>query len=184
MPSVDVVGPLVHAMQASVTDKKRPSRAASGRAGSGAENEHGGLRRLFTFNSAARKRVSVQVRRLLDGIHSNPYDPNLSVKTLKVRCGLRDNNVSCRFKSETGVSLHEYIAVLRVRTAVDLLHCPALSVAEVADLIGYGHLQTFYRIFRRYFPCNPGAFRRQRGVSCLRRTMVVQDAARLCGAVN
>lgn len=103
--------------------------------------------------------LSLNVKEAVEWIHHNLFDPQLSVKTLKTRCKIRDNNVSCHFKCETGIHLHSYIAMLRLETAVILLHDPHLSIAEVADRVGYRHLQTFYRVFRRYFRCNPGSFR-------------------------
>jgi AraC-like DNA-binding protein len=103
--------------------------------------------------------LSLQVKQAVECVHHNLFDPQLSVKTLKTRCKIRDNNVSCHFKCETGIYLHSYIAMLRLETAVILLHDPHLSIAEVADRVGYRHLQTFYRVFRRFFRCNPGSFR-------------------------
>ncbi len=103
--------------------------------------------------------LSVRVKEVVECIHHNLFDPQLSVKSLKTKCKIRDNNVSCQFKCETGIYLHSYIAMRRLETAVILLHDSHLSIAEVADRVGYRHLQTFYRVFRRYFRCNPGSFR-------------------------
>lgn len=114
---------------------------------------------LYSSPPAVPDGVSAPVRTLLESIHRNPFDPTLSVKTLKASCRLRDNNVSCRFRSETGMYLHVYIVALRMQAAARLMERSALSIADVAQLVGYGHLQTFYRVFKEYFRCTPAVFR-------------------------
>jgi len=104
--------------------------------------------------------LSLEVRALLQCIHRDLFSPTLSVKTLKQRCGLRDNNVSSRFKSETGVYLNSYIARLRVQAAVMLLRSGRQSAAEVASRVGFANVQTFYRVFRVALGCTPGVYRR------------------------
>jgi AraC-like DNA-binding protein len=121
------------------------------------------LDRFRQLRPAPSQGISRQVRKLLECIHTNLFDPNVSVKTLKARCGLRDNNVSCRFRCETGIYLHAYIAALRLEAATILLRRPELTVIEIAQLVGYYHLQTFYRAFKGRFRCTPAAFRRRAG---------------------
>jgi AraC-like DNA-binding protein len=105
------------------------------------------------------RQFSMEVLRLLRCIHENLFDPELSVKSLKVRCRLRDNNISSRFKWETGSYLNDYIETRRLEAAIALLGRDELSVAEAAHNVGYRHLQTFYRTFRRRYGCTPGVFR-------------------------
>ncbi len=105
--------------------------------------------------------VSSQVRTLLNQIHQGLFDASLNVKTLKSRCRIRNNNISCYFKLETGTSIRNYIESLRLEAASLLLQDGARSVFEVAQAIGYSHPQSFYRAFTRHFHCTPGAARRR-----------------------
>ena len=105
---------------------------------------------------------SCEVDSLLRYLNANIFDPALSVKTLKARCRLRDNNISCRFKLETGLYLHSYITARRIDAAAILLHESQLSIAETARCVGYRHLQTFYRLFKDHLGCTPAAFRARR----------------------
>ena len=103
--------------------------------------------------------VSWQVRNLLNCIHDELFDPDLNVKTLKSRCRMRDNNISCRFKYEMGISINAYIASLRFEAVTLLLQDRSSSVSDVAQSVGYRNLQTFYRAFKHQFHCTPGVFR-------------------------
>src|SRR2546421_11576231 len=125
------------------------------------------LERFREARTATIEGVSCQVGRLVKGIHADLFDPNLSVKTLKVRCRMYDNNVSCRFKHEIGMSIKDYIESLRLEAASQLLSTGSFTTFEVAQSLGYRNPQTFYRAFGRRFQCTPGSLcmsgRRPRG---------------------
>ena len=117
------------------------------------------LQRFRSARTPATQGTSCNVRDLLRGIHEALFDPRLTVRQLKVRCRVRDNNVAYHFKWETGVSIKEYIEDLRTEAAGELLRTGEYNNWEVAQAVGYTHLQTFYRAFRRRFGCTPGDFR-------------------------
>lgn len=105
--------------------------------------------------------TSWEVRYLLNHIHDELFDPALNVQVLKQRCHIRDNNISCRFKYEMGISIRRYIESLRLEAASVLLRQHSFTAAEVARSVGYPYIQTFYRAFKRQFRCTPGVIRRQ-----------------------
>lgn len=105
------------------------------------------------------KELPREVREVLNYIHCNLFDPDLNVQTIKSRCRIRDNNISCRFRFEMGVTIKEYIESLRMEAARWLLERGCIGVFDVAQFVGYYHLQTFYRAFQRKFECTPAAVR-------------------------
>jgi AraC-like DNA-binding protein len=117
------------------------------------------LRQFREDNPSPEEPVSWQVRRLLGYIHEHLFDPGLSVRTLKARCELRDNNISSRFKNEVGVPIKVYIERLRLDAARVLLEEHPLRVSQIAHAIGYPYLQTFYRVYLRRFRQSPGCGR-------------------------
>jgi AraC-like DNA-binding protein len=121
----------------------------------------GELRRFQQPRTPALDGRSWHIRRLLQCIHERTFDPKLNVNNLKRNCSVRDHNISSRFKHETGVSIKRYIEDLRLDAAEHLLQHGAFSAAEVAQCVGYEHLQTFYRAFTRRFDCTPGVARRR-----------------------
>ncbi|HEY0154272.1 MAG TPA: helix-turn-helix transcriptional regulator [Longimicrobium sp.] len=117
------------------------------------------LQRFRLANAPATNGVSWHVRALMAEINESLFDQRLTVNTLKARCRIRDNNIAYHFKDETGVSIKEYIERLRIAAAGELLRSGNFNAWEVAHAVGYSHLQTFYRAFRRRFGCTPGDFR-------------------------
>ncbi len=117
------------------------------------------LHRFLQLHPQPSQRLTWPVRKLLNCIHEELFDPTLNVRRLKDRCQIRDNNVSCRFKHEMGISIKTYIEALRLEAANVLLMQRTFSASEVAQSVGYNHLQTFYRAFDRHFDRTPGMVR-------------------------
>lgn len=96
-----------------------------------------------------------EMGRILNDIHRHLFDPALNVNAVKARCGIRDNNVSSRFRRTLGIGIREYIEGLRLAAADRLLRDGDLEVYLVAMAIGYDHEETFCRAFRRRFGRTP-----------------------------
>lgn len=93
---------------------------------------------------------------ILEHIHQNLFDSDLNVGTIKERCRVRDNNISCRFRRVMGATIKEYIESLRLKAASRLLE-KRVPVFDVALSVGYDYPQTFYRAFQRNFECTPAS---------------------------
>lgn len=119
------------------------------------------LQRFQLESRPEKSDLTAELRAVVRCIHEDLFDPQLSVKTLKARCGIRDNNVSLRFRWHLGKTIHEYIEGLRLKAARRLLEQGEVGVFDVALLVGYNHPQTFHRAFERKFACTPGAYRRR-----------------------
>lgn len=66
-----------------------------------------------------------------------------------------------RFNAETGRTPLELLQDLRVERARRLLETTTLSVAQVAEQVGYQDVATFSRLFARHTQLTPAAFRRK-----------------------
>lgn len=76
----------------------------------------------------------------------------------------RQTNVSAShlrhvFKTETGLSLTQYIKVITMQQAELLLRTTFLSVKEVVHRVGFGSESYFSREFRRIHGLAPGKYR-------------------------
>jgi len=116
-----------------------------------------------TLSDAAELRVlskshSFPIDHVLNLIHGQFRRMDMSVKVLKHDCDIRDNNFSSIFKREIGMTIKEYIEWLRVREACSLLDRGCITIVEVGYEVGYEHVQTFYRVFRRRLSCTPGQY--------------------------
>jgi AraC-like DNA-binding protein len=96
---------------------------------------------------------------MLDLIHQNPFDTQLSVKTLRRQCGLRDHNVSSDFKFFVGCSIMAYVTSLRLMAAIACLQGTGGTITNISRRVGYISIQRFYVAFYREFGTTPGRFR-------------------------
>lgn len=64
------------------------------------------------------------------------------------------------FKSQTGLSLTDYIHKIRILEACRLLRDAGKSVQEVMREVGYQDSKFFYEIFKRYTGNTPGSYRK------------------------
>jgi AraC-like DNA-binding protein len=101
------------------------------------------------------------VRRIMEFVQAHLCDERLCVKGIKVSCNLHDNNISTRFRMQMGVTIREYIDKARLLLAARLLEDESISAWDVSYVVGYSHVQTFYRGFHREFGCTPGDYRRR-----------------------
>jgi AraC-like DNA-binding protein len=60
---------------------------------------------------------------------------------------------------EEGVSFREVLADVRKSLALDYLERSTLSVAEIANLLGYEEPANFHRAFRKWTSEGPGRYR-------------------------
>lgn len=63
------------------------------------------------------------------------------------------------FKNEVGYTPHEYIAVVRINRAKELLKSTDYSVAQIANLVGYEYASSFSTIFQGRIGMTPKKYR-------------------------
>ena len=82
------------------------------------------------------------------------YYEKLTVKSLAQQTGLDIDYFGRLFKRETGMTVHQYIAKIRVRNAENMLQSGNYKVQEVAQQCGFSDTFHFYKLFRalRGFP--------------------------------
>ena len=70
----------------------------------------------------------------------------------------------CRlFKKEYGIGFHAYLSYYRVEKGRELLQDTQLYVANIVDMIGFGSVVQFNRMFRRLIGTSPAQWRKQHG---------------------
>lgn len=65
------------------------------------------------------------------------------------------------FKKETGFTIINYVHKLRIEQGIRLMD-EDLSVAEIAEKVGYNNLNQFYKYFEQYTGQTPAAYRKRR----------------------
>ena len=73
---------------------------------------------------------------------------------------LNPNYLTTLLKKETGLSFKELVQKQRFYAISDQLKNTSLSIEKIARQNGYESTTHFYRKFREYYGCSPGAYRR------------------------
>ena len=79
--------------------------------------------------------------------------------------GLAPTTFSRRFKLATGDRPMNYVHMLRIEKAKELLEADSVSVDEIGHAVGYGDPASFRRIFKRKVSLTPSVYRRKFGHS-------------------
>lgn len=94
-------------------------------------------------------------------IDSNYADPNLSANDLSEKFDLSISYLSRTFKRVTGHRLNDYIHIVRIRRAQELLRGTNIPINEIASMVGFSSSSAFIRSYRTIEGITPGSYREQ-----------------------
>lgn len=97
----------------------------------------------------------------LAALHESPGEP-WSVDALAEKAALSRSAFAERFQRVMGASPAAYLAEVRMQEARALLRDGEVSVAQIAERLGYATEAAFRRAFRRVVGATPGDVRRRR----------------------
>ena len=112
------------------------------------------------------KRFSIQLpttddKRLLDIIHyldAHLHEP-LTLPLIATHFGLSVRNLTRLFQASLKVSFLQYIKMLRIIRAMELLRKNELNISEVAYLVGYSSIAAFSNTFQQLVNMRPSEFK-------------------------
>jgi YesN/AraC family two-component response regulator len=110
-------------------------------------------------------RIVLQTRRYL---RANFATPGISLEQLAERVGVSRNHLSYEFAKETGQTITDYIARLRVEAACHFLATTTLKVYEIAERVGYSNVEHFSRVFRKVAGTSPARWASEESVNVSR----------------
>jgi YesN/AraC family two-component response regulator len=121
------------------------------------------FQQLVTFYNQDQKQPSdVQIKKLLRYLDHHYADPTLSLDSLAEVFNLNASYLSRYFKEQTGMNYVEYLAILRIKKAKDLLVSnPRQKIYEIGTQVGFSGKETFIRTFKRFEGITPGVYRKQ-----------------------
>ncbi|MCC8137722.1 MAG: AraC family transcriptional regulator [Clostridiales bacterium] len=83
----------------------------------------------------------------------------LSLETVADVAGFSKYHFSRIFKECSGYNFYDYLCLLRIKAAENLLMSKEHSITEVALLSGFSSLSTFNRMFKKKKGCTPSEYR-------------------------
>lgn len=96
---------------------------------------------------------------ILNYIAEHYSDPSLSLASIAEFVNLSPAYLSDSFKKDTGKNIKQVISDIRLDKASELLRTTPLTVAEIAQKIGYRDSNYFSKFFKQQFGVSPHGYR-------------------------
>jgi len=113
-------------------------------------------------SGAADHRNDPVVRCALQYMRERYGDPSIRVGEIARHVGLSPGHFSVYFRTRTGMSPYQYLLRLRLEHAKALLLETRLTVAEVAERVGFNSQCHFSRAFKKVFAVAPSTLRQSK----------------------
>ncbi len=85
----------------------------------------------------------------------NRFKENITARDVAAECLINEDYLNLIFKKEINLTVTDYIRKKRLHYASMLLKSSDLSVSEVAFNSGFQSIQTFNRLYKRYYGVSP-----------------------------
>ena len=101
------------------------------------------------------------IYRSKDYISNHYMDHNRSVKSVSENVFLSVSYLCTYFKSETGVTLNQYITDYRIRKALNLLSSTNMKIIDVSSAVGYKDSNYFAKLFKKQTGMSPKEYKKK-----------------------
>ena len=85
----------------------------------------------------------------------------ISLESLSHTFGYSQSYLSRFFKSSFGIGINQYLTIIRLKNAIQLMHEKKHSITYCALESGFNSMRTFYRAFENEFKCSPKQYMEQ-----------------------
>lgn len=102
------------------------------------------------------------ILRVLDYIHGNYSKTDLSLNLIAEEFRVSVSHLSKLFKEQTEGNFIDYLMALRIAEAKRLLEETDEKIMDIAESVGYGNVNSFVRIFKKFTALTPSEYREQR----------------------
>jgi len=100
--------------------------------------------------------IALRIKTYIDQHYS---DPNLSLNQVSDMFGVSSKNISSLFKEELDVKFMDYLLQVRFEHAKQMLMDTDEPIQNIAEKVGYTHVISFHRAFKKMFELPPGEYR-------------------------
>lgn len=95
-------------------------------------------------------------------VYDNISDSSFAVDQLLVEIGMSRSQIYRKFKAISDKNPSEYIRILRLQYACDLLQQNGHTISEIAYMSGFGNISYFNTCFKRHFGVSPGKYKSEK----------------------
>lgn len=120
-------------------------------------------RDILSRNEPEKEQTHPVIRDIVGFMNQHYADPMLSMSAIADTYGISAVRLSLDFKELTGMSPSEYLLLLRMEKAKEMLLRTKLSVKDIGLAVGYYDASGFIRRFRQYMVMTPSQYRQTMG---------------------
>lgn len=92
---------------------------------------------------------------IINYIYENYWDSGLSSQQIGMELQIPYRVLLNKFREKTGYSVNEYIMLVRLNKAANLLENTNMSIKTITSMIGIENETYFYKVFRKQYGCSP-----------------------------
>lgn len=107
------------------------------------------------------RRRSNRIDRILEYIHENAADPTLSLSRVASAFYMNASYLGQRFHQQTGIKFTDYLNLYRIVKACDLLLNSHYLTYEISEIVGFGNINYFHRVFKKITGVGTEEFRKK-----------------------
>jgi two-component system response regulator YesN len=101
----------------------------------------------------------LDIRQITDYLHNHYNDVNLTQTQVADYFEVTCSSLSLQFKKRQGINMMDYLHMLRVEKAKELLSTTDMKIVKITEVVGFGNVKTFIRVFKSFTGVTPGIFR-------------------------
>lgn len=95
------------------------------------------------------RRRSTRMDRILEYVHENATDPTLSLSRVASAFYMNASYLGQRFHQQNGIKFTDYLHLYRIVKACDLLLNSQYLTYEISEMVGFGNINYFHRVFKK-----------------------------------
>jgi two-component system response regulator YesN len=103
----------------------------------------------------------VMIEKMRTYIEDNLTDPNLSLKQISHHFDIHPCQFSRVFKAGTEEKFIDYVTRLRIELSKEKLAQSCDTIQDIAEQVGYTHVISFIRVFKKNEHATPGEYRKK-----------------------
>ena len=113
------------------------------------------------FVEATPRKKLTDFDKIITLINTNLFSPNLNAKFICNQCYITPEHLSRLFKKNMNLHFSSYVNTERIKKASALLLDTDYPLVKIAELVGYGDVYYFCKIFKKYRLMTPTEYRKK-----------------------
>ena len=118
------------------------------------------LLQQYQYSQQVPATLQNRIRKAVAYLEDHYADDTLSIGLLARQCGMSEAYFRRCFREIYALSPLQYINMIRLNRAKDLLNAGSLPIGEIAGQVGFGDIYYFSKAFKREAGCSPSDYRR------------------------